>query len=110
MCVLLLIESHLLIAESSAQGRFVAPKTSTPVELELPTPCICTINSVFTLRLDSFSPSDLAPASESISSTKIMEGCFSLAISNKALIIFSLSPTYLLIRSELEMEKKVEFA
>jgi hypothetical protein len=38
---------------------------------------------------------------------KIIEGFFSLAILNKDLINFSLSPTYLLIRSEEETEKKV---
>lgn len=97
------------MAESRAHGRLVAPSTSTP-PVSLPTPCIWTINSVLTLLEDSFSPSLLDPAKESISSIKIIEGDFSWAIWNRLLISFSLSPTYLLIRSLLEIEKKVELA
>jgi hypothetical protein len=41
---------------------------------------------------------------------KIIEGFFSLALLNKAFISFSLSPTYLLIRSEEDTEKKVPSA
>lgn len=40
----------------------------------------------------------------------MIDGFFSLALLNKALINFSLSPTYLLIRSEDETEKKVPSA
>jgi len=41
---------------------------------------------------------------------KIIEGFFSRAELNRALINFSLSPTYLLIKSEEETEKKVPSA
>jgi len=41
---------------------------------------------------------------------KIIEGFFYLALLNKALINFSLSPTYLLIKSDEETEKKVPSA
>ena len=54
--------------------------------LSSPTPYICTKNSVFTLRLASFSPSDRFPHKESISSMKIIEGFFSRAIVNSVLI------------------------
>lgn len=97
------------MAGSKAQGRFVAPNTSTPVS-SWPTPCICTRNYVFTLREASFSPSDLLPHMESTSSMKIIEGFFSLALLKRALINFSLYPTYLLIKSEEETEKKVPSA
>lgn len=53
------------MAGSNAQGKFVAPKTSTPVS-SWPTPCIWTKNSVFTLLEASFYPSDLFPHIESI--------------------------------------------
>jgi len=55
----------------------------------------------------SFSPSPLAPVRESISSIKIIEGFFFLANSNKALIFFSDSPTYLEIKSAAVTEKNV---
>jgi hypothetical protein len=41
---------------------------------------------------------------------KIIEGFFSRAILKRALISFSLYPTYLLMRSEEETEKKVPSA
>jgi hypothetical protein len=41
---------------------------------------------------------------------KMIEGCFYRAILNRALINFSLSPTYLLIRSDEDTEKKVPSA
>jgi len=41
---------------------------------------------------------------------KIIEGAFSLANVNNALIYFSDSPTHLLIRSEEDIEKKVASA
>ena len=47
---------------------------------------------------------------ESISSMKMIEGFFSLAKLNKDLIIFSASPTYLLIKSDEETEKNVPSA
>jgi hypothetical protein len=49
----------------------------------------------------------LLPAIESISSIKIIEGFFSLAILNNVLINFSDSPTHFEIKSEEEIEKKV---
>ena len=94
------------MAGSKAQGRLVAPRTRIPVS-SFPTPCICTKNSVFALLLDSFSPSDLLPVIESTSSMKMIAGFCSLAISKSYLISRSVSPTYLLMRSEEEIEKKV---
>jgi hypothetical protein len=47
---------------------------------------------------------------ESISSIKIIEGFFYLAALNRALINFSLSPTYLDIKSEEDTEKNVPSA
>jgi len=44
---------------------------------------------------------------ESISSMKIIDGFYLAAISNKALMFFSDSPTYLLIKSEELTEKNV---
>jgi hypothetical protein len=41
---------------------------------------------------------------------KMIDGFFSLALLNKALMSFSLSPTYLLMRSEEDTEKKVPSA
>jgi hypothetical protein len=97
------------MAGSSAQGKLVAPRTNTPVS-SWPTPCICTRNSVLTLLDASFSPSERLPHMESISSMKMIDGFLSLALLNNALINFSLSPTYLLIRSDEETEKKVPSA
>jgi len=59
----------------------VAPSTSTP-DWSLPTPCICTRNSVLMRREASLSPSPRAPASESISSMKMIDGFCLRAISN----------------------------
>jgi len=70
-----------LIALSSCQGIFVAPRTNTPVS-SCPTPFICTKNSVLILLDPSDSDSLRVPASESISSMKIMAGFDSRAISN----------------------------
>ena len=63
-----------------------------------------------TLLLESFCPSPLAPHIESISSMKIIDGFYSLAILNRVLINFSLSPTYLEIRSAEDTEKNVPSA
>jgi hypothetical protein len=41
---------------------------------------------------------------------KMMDGCFSLARLKRVLMSFSLYPTYLLMRSEEETEKKVPCA
>lgn len=99
--------SNLLrIALSNPHGMLVAPSTSSPV-YECPTPSICTKNSVFTLLVLSFSPSERALAIESTSSMKITLGLLALAILNNVFISFSLSPTYLLIKSDEETEKKV---
>lgn len=97
------------MAESRAQGRFVAPSTKTPLS-SFPTPYISTKNYVLTLEEASFPPPpppSLLPVIESTSSIKIMEGFFSLAILNRVLIIFSDSPTYLEIKSAAEIEKNV---
>ena len=114
------------MAISSAQGIFVAPKTRIPSE-SFPTPFICTRNSVL-IRLDaSDSPSPRVPASESISSTKMIAGLFSRAIwkscftslcvprqiissATKATTDLSDSPIHLLTRSEELTLKKVLFA
>ena len=102
----ILFSNLLLIAESKENGRLVAPKTKTPSSL-CPTPFIWTKNSVLTLLDASFSPSDLAPQTESISSINIIDGFFFLAISNKDLINFSDSPTYFEIILDAEIEKNV---
>ena len=60
------------------------------------------------LLADSDSLSDLLLVRESISSMKMMLGFCSLAISNKFLTNFSLSPNHLDTRSLLDTEKKVE--
>ncbi|KAB8085966.1 hypothetical protein EE612_009002 [Oryza sativa] len=63
--------------------------------------CICTRNSVLTLREASLSlPSPRWPHRESISSMKIMEGAFSRAIWNRFVTSFSLSPIHLERRSD----------
>lgn len=64
-------------------------------------------NSVLALLEASFSPSDLAPNIESHSSINIMDGFFSLAILKRAFMVFSVSPTYLLTKSDAETEIKV---
>lgn len=102
----ILLWNLLLIAGSRLHGVLVAPRTKTPSSV-LPTPYILTKNSVFTLLEASFSPSPLCPAMESISSMKIIDGFYLAAISNKALMFFSDSPTYLLIKSEELTEKNV---
>ena len=64
--------------------------------------------SLFTLRLDSCSPSlPLDVHSESISSMKMVLGAFCLAISKRHRTIFSDSPRYLLARVEDETLKNV---
>lgn len=73
-----------LIALSSCQGMLEAPRTKTP-SVSLPTPFICTRNSVLILRDASDSPSPRVPQSESTSSMKIMAGLFSRAILNNCL-------------------------
>ena len=73
-----------LIALSSCQGMFVAPRTRTPLS-SCPTPFICTRNSVFIRLEPSDSDSFLVPASESISSIKIIAGLFSRASSKRFL-------------------------
>ena len=84
----------------------MAPSTKTPSML-LPTPYICTRNSVFILLEESFSPSERDPHRESTSSMNIIEGFFSLAIVNSYLMSFSDSPIHLLTKSDELMEKKV---
>lgn len=65
---------------------------------------------MITLLLASFCPSPLAPHIESISSMKIIDGFYSLAMEKSVLINFSLSPTYLEIKSADDTEKKVPSA
>lgn len=104
--IIILFSNLLLMAGSKPQGIFVAPKTNIP-SMSFPTPYIYVRNSVFTLLLDSFSPSDLLLAIESISSIKIILGFLLLAILNKHLINFSDSPTYFDIKSDELIEKNV---
>ncbi|KAK4119813.1 hypothetical protein N657DRAFT_580881 [Parathielavia appendiculata] len=71
-------------AGSSDHGRLVAARTSTP-ELFLPTPSICTRNSVFMRAVCSLLPPGLPsrlPQRASISLMKMMAGFFSRASSN----------------------------
>ena len=70
------------MAASISHGVLVAPSMRTPVCF-LPTPSICTRNSVLIRRAESFSPSDREPHKESISSMKMIAGVLSRAISNK---------------------------
>lgn len=63
-----------------------------------------------TLLEDSFYPSERFPHIESISSIKIIDGFFSRAKLKRDLMSFSLSPTYLLIKSDDETEKNVPSA
>ena len=76
----------------------------------MPTPCIYVRNSVIARREESYWPSLLAPNIESHSSIKIIDGFYSLARLNNALIIFSVSPTYLLTKVAAEISKKVASA
>ena len=66
------------MAASSTQGMFVAPSTRMR-SLSLPTPCICTRNSVLMRRADSDSLSERDEHSESTSSMKMIDGAFSRA-------------------------------
>lgn len=95
----------LIIAGSNSQGRLVAPKT-VRLFLLVFTPYIWTRNSVLTLFEDSFSLSDQADTKLSISSIKIIEFFYFLAILNNFLTYFSDSPTYLDMISLAEMAKK----
>mmetsp|Transcript_126276 Transcript_126276/g.188443 ORF Transcript_126276/g.188443 Transcript_126276/m.188443 type:complete len:253 (-) Transcript_126276:90-848(-) len=97
------------MAASMFQGKLVAARTSTP-SCELPTPCICTRNSVLIRRALSLSLSDRALHNESISSRKMMAGLLSLANSNIPRTSFSLSPRYFETRSEEAIERKHESA
>ena len=97
------------MAGSNAHGRLVAPNTRIP-SLLLPTPYICTKNSVFTLRDASLSFPSRVPHMESISSMNMMDGLRSLAIANSYFMSRSLSPTNLEIKSLDETEKKVPSA
>mmetsp|Transcript_82686 Transcript_82686/g.145928 ORF Transcript_82686/g.145928 Transcript_82686/m.145928 type:complete len:318 (-) Transcript_82686:607-1560(-) len=97
------------MAASISQGVLVAPSTRMP-SCVLPTPCICTRNSVLMRRALSFSPELRDEQRESISSMKIIAGFFSRAISNKLRTSLSDSPCHLETRSEEETEKKVDAA
>uniref|UniRef100_A0A2M4AEB4 Uncharacterized protein n=1 Tax=Anopheles triannulatus TaxID=58253 RepID=A0A2M4AEB4_9DIPT len=95
------------MAESRIHGVLVAPSTRMP-SLSLPTPCICTRNSVLIRRALSLSLSERAEHSESTSSMKTMLGLWARASSNRFFTSFSDSPTHFDTRSELETEKNVE--
>mmetsp|Transcript_20418 Transcript_20418/g.50048 ORF Transcript_20418/g.50048 Transcript_20418/m.50048 type:complete len:283 (-) Transcript_20418:280-1128(-) len=99
------------MAASKSQGTLEAPSTSTDPS-SLPTPSICTKNSVLTRRAESDSPSCRLPHKESTSSIKIMARLpgDSRAISNRFLTSFSDSPCHLEIKSALLTEKNVESA
>src|SRR5690349_3391209 len=93
------------MAGSNPQGTFVAPSTRIPVSL-LPTPCICTRNSVLIRRLLSFSPSPRDEQRESTSSMKIIAGALRRANSNRERTKRSLSPWYLETKSEDDTDRK----
>mmetsp|Transcript_35589 Transcript_35589/g.38556 ORF Transcript_35589/g.38556 Transcript_35589/m.38556 type:complete len:241 (-) Transcript_35589:143-865(-) len=73
----------------------------------VPVPSNWTKNSVLILRLASFSLSFRCDRRLSISSIKTTAGCLYPATANKVLTSFSPSPIHLLVREELEIEKKV---
>mmetsp|Transcript_3097 Transcript_3097/g.6424 ORF Transcript_3097/g.6424 Transcript_3097/m.6424 type:complete len:360 (+) Transcript_3097:929-2008(+) len=97
---------RLLIAGSSSHGMLVAPRTRMPSE-SLPTPCICTRNSVLILLVASCSPSLRLLQRLSISSMKMIEGLRSRAIENSVRTSLSLSPMNLATRSDALALKKV---
>lgn len=92
------------MAESSSQGKFVAPKII-KLFLYLETPYIYTKNSVLTHFEDSLSLSDLEDTKESISSINIIEFLCFYAYLNIYFTYFSDSPTYLDIISEALIKK-----
>jgi len=92
-----LLTNLLLTASSSYWGKLVAPIISTLSSPLVFAPSSSTKNYVFTLLELSCSPYFLEHNSESISSMKITLGCLALAIVNKVLTNFSLSPTHLLV-------------
>lgn len=95
-------------ASSRSPGRFVAAIINLPnSDLDDCTPSICTRNSVFNLREDSFSFVDLLERTESISSRKMTEG-LNLSLTEKsARTLFSLSPTNLPVNDEAEIAKNL---
>ena len=133
MCTLLWNRRRM--AASSCHGIFVAPSIRTPFE-SLPTPSICTSNSVLIRRDASDSPSPRGPQRASTSSMNMMAGLFSRAMLNNCFtslqtaIVSSIgihlarisnlvrvgrtylsdSPIHLLTRSLLLTEKNVLFA
>lgn len=98
---------YLRAASSSSCGLFVAAITITRSVPPLGSPSNSTRNSVFRRREASCSPEQRSLSSESTSSIKMMAGCSSRAIWNRARTIFSPSPTYFEVRVAAEMEKKV---
>mmetsp|Transcript_17662 Transcript_17662/g.31328 ORF Transcript_17662/g.31328 Transcript_17662/m.31328 type:complete len:217 (-) Transcript_17662:651-1301(-) len=97
------------MASSSSKGRLVAPSTSTRLadSQVTPNPSIWTMNSVFRRRELSVSWSERLVKRLSISSTKMIAGCSSWAMRNRALTNFSPSPTHLDVRVLALMLKKV---
>ena len=96
-----------LAASSSSCGRFVAPMTNTRPCPEVPVPSSCTRNSVLIRRLASFSSAFRCVKRESISSIKTTAGSRYAATAKRVRTSFSPSPIHLLVREELDMEKKV---
>lgn len=99
--------SLLNAASSRSKGLLVAAITRILV-LEDPTPSSWMRNSVFNLRVASFSSLDLFVSMESTSSMKIILGDCIAARVNKVLINFSLSPIYFDTRVLALMLKKVD--
>lgn len=95
------------MAESRHQGIFVAPSTNI-LSFSVPTPCICTKNSVLTRLALSDSLSLRDEQSESTSSMNIILGLCVRANSNKFRTNFSLSPSHFDNKSAELTEKNVE--
>lgn len=91
----ILFSSLLIIAVSKCHGWLVAAINSTCFDISSDvwtSPSTALRSSVNTLLLQSLVSSVLLTARESISSKKIIDGAQNLAISNKSLTSFSLSP------------------
>lgn len=105
-----LFTNLLRTASSSYCGKLVAPIIRTLSSLFVLAPSSSTKNYVLTLLELYCSPYFLEQSRESISSMNITLGCFSLAIENKVLTNFSLSPTHLLVIELALMLKNVAWA
>jgi len=95
-------------ASSRSLGLLVAAMINLPPsDFDDCTPSIWTRNSVFILRDDSFSFSDLFERIESISSKKMTDGLNLSLIEKSARTLFSLSPTHLPVSDEAEIAKNL---